>query len=46
MESRGYLTKEAKRFLKAGVVFMPIKLAMFGMRPEELDERKHYIVTG
>jgi len=46
MDRRGYLTKESKRFLKSGVVFRPLKLAIFGMRPEELDERKHYIVTG
>ena len=46
MDQRGYLSKEAKRFLKSGVVFRPIKLAIFGMRTEELDERKHYIVTG
>jgi len=45
MDKAGYLTKESKAFLKSGVVFKPIKLAMFGMRPEEIDERLHYIKT-
>lgn len=46
MDKAGYITKEAKRFLKSGVVFAPIKLALFGVRPEEMDERRHYIKTG
>lgn len=46
MDNLGYLSKEAKSFLKRGVVFKPIKLAIFGIRPEEIDERTHYIKTG
>ena len=46
MDRRGYLSKAEKKLIKSGVVFRPIKLAVYGMRPEELNERALYIKSG
>ena len=43
MKSRGYLSVSAEKLLKSGVVFKPIKLAMYGMRKEDLDDRLELI---
>ena len=42
----GQLNSYEKRMLKSGIMFRSIKQAEFGLRDDELDERKHYIVTG
>jgi len=46
MHARGFIGKVENKFIKQGVVFKPIKLAVFGMRPEELEERELYIKNG
>lgn len=46
MERRGYIGKKEKDFMKSGVVFNTIKLAIYGMRPDELTERTYLIKTG
>ena len=43
---RGSLNKYEKSFLKGGVVFKPIKLAVYGMRADELEEKEHLIKSG
>jgi len=40
---RGSLNKYEASFLKGGVVFKPIKLAVYGMRADELEEKEHLI---
>ena len=46
MNHRGYFGQVEKKFLKQGIVFKPIKLAIFGMRVEELDAREYVIRYG
>ena len=46
MDRRGYLLKNEKEFIKQGVMFNHIKLAVFGMRPDELRERMYFIKSG
>lgn len=46
MDERGCVNKYEKNLLKQGVLFQPIKLAMFGMRPDELREREQHIKNG
>jgi hypothetical protein len=46
MDSRGRFGKLEKKFIKSGVLFRPIKLMIFGMRPDELTERITYINQG
>jgi len=46
MDRRGYLSTTERKLIKSGVVFRPIKLAVYGMRPEELNERALYIKSG
>lgn len=43
---RGSLNKYEKNFIKGGVVFKPIKLAIYGMRADELEEKEHLIKSG
>lgn len=45
-ESRGNITPAIKRFLLKGVMFKTLKLAVFGMRIDELKEREHLIKLG
>jgi hypothetical protein len=40
MKKRGYLREKEITFLKSGVIFNVLKLVMFGMRPDNLLERK------
>lgn len=40
MKKRGYLREKEIAFLKSGVIFNVLKLVMFGMRPDNLLERK------
>ena len=44
MQKRGALGDEEIAFLKEGIVFYTLKLAMFGMRPDDILERKHLII--
>ena len=43
MKARGALNQTEIKLLKSGVVFKPIKLAIFGMRTEEITEREYFI---
>jgi hypothetical protein len=45
-DSRGCINHYEKKFLKMGVVFRPIKLAIFGMRQEDLNERTILLKNG
>lgn len=45
-EQQQSLNKFEKSFLKGGVVFKPIKLAVYGMRADELEEKEHTIKSG
>lgn len=45
-DSRGCINNFEKKFLKMGVVFRPIKLAIFGMRQEDLNERTILMKSG
>ena len=45
-DSRGCINHYEKKFLRIGVVFRPIKLAIFGMRQDDLNERKDLIKNG
>lgn len=46
MEQRGYLTANEKRFLKQGVMFRTLKLAVFDIRQEDLNEKELLIKNG
>jgi hypothetical protein len=46
MAARGCLNRYEKNLLKQGVLFKPIKLAVFGMRPDELQEKELFIKNG
>jgi|TARA_B110000285_G_C15003449_1_gene552609 hypothetical protein len=46
MKKRGYLREKEIAFLKSGVIFNVLKLVMFGMRPDNLLERKQLIREG
>ena len=46
MDRRGYMNHGEKKFLKQGVMFSTIKLAIFGMRPDEITERTTLIKMG
>lgn len=46
MRKRGYIGEKEISFLKQGVMFNTIKLAIFGFRPDDLMERKHLIESG
>ena len=43
MIKRGYLTPAEQKFIKSGVVWKPIKMAVYGMRPDEIDEKVFFI---
>ena len=46
MRRRGYLQEKEISFLKSGVVFVTLKIGLFGMRPDNLLERKQLIRDG
>ena len=46
MTRRGYIGKKESDFLKQGVIFETLKLALYGMRPDEIRERTYLIKTG
>ena len=46
MDRAGYLNSYEKRLIKLGIVFKAIKQAEFGMRDDELIERKNCIKMG
>ena len=43
MIKRGYLNQNEQKFIKQGVVWKPIKMAVYGMRPDEIEEKVFYI---
>lgn len=46
MDTRGCLNKYEKNLLRSGVLFKPIKLAIYGMRPDEIREKELYMKEG
>jgi len=43
MIKRGYLSPSEQKFIKSGVVWKPIKMAVYGMRPDEIEEKVFFI---
>ena len=46
MDRRGYMKHGEKKFFQAGVMFQTLKINIFGMRPDEINERKTLIKMG
>ena len=46
MDQRGCLNKYEKNLMKQGVMFRPIKLAILGLRDDEITEREIKIKKG
>ena len=43
MKQRGCINKFEISFLNQGSLFAALKLAVFGMRPDEIQEREYFI---
>ena len=46
MEAIGCFKKKETDFLKLGIIFKYLKLFHFNMRPDELNEKEHYMKMG
>lgn len=46
MEAIGCFKKKETDFLKQGIIFKYLKLFHFNMRPDELNEKEHFMKLG